>query len=94
MSRSDWKASDLVSRQATGVIDRTVWLCVEGVFPGRFPISGQISTVEVLDGREAIGGSFSGCRGMRLCALIYRCDWMSYRLVGAFVVAESLRKTL
>lgn len=29
---------------------------------------------------------------MKLCALIYRCDWIGYRLVGALVVAgESLR---
>lgn len=83
-----------MSREATGVIDRTVWLCVESVFPGRFPISGQISTLEVLDGREVVEGLFSGCCGMRLCALIYRFDWISYRLVGALVVAESLRKTL
>lgn len=83
-----------MSREATGVIDRTAWLCVEGVFPGRFPISGQISTLEVLDGREVVVGLFSGCRGMRLCALIYRCDWISSRLVGALVVAESLRKIL
>lgn len=83
-----------MSREATGVIDRTVWLCVESVFPGRFPISGQISTLEVLDGREVVEGLFSGCRGTRLCALIYRCDWIGYRLVDALVVAESLRKTL
>lgn len=51
----------LVSREATGVIDRTVWLCVEGIFPGRFPITVKISTVEVLDGREVVEGVFSGC---------------------------------
>lgn len=31
---------------------------------------------------------------MRLCALIYRFDWISYRLVDALVVAESLREAL